>query len=136
MLMFYFNLIPEVCHHANIGLLVYSPLAFGHLSGKYLSEPKETGRVTLFPGFGQRYNKINVPEASAAYVQIAKQAGLNPAQMALAYARTRCFAASVILGATTLAQLKENLDSAELTLPADVLDQIEAVHKQYPNPAP
>jgi aryl-alcohol dehydrogenase-like predicted oxidoreductase len=126
----------EVCHHANVGLLAYSPLAFGHLSGKYLTEPKVAGRVTLFPGFGQRYNKINVPAASAAYVQIATQAGLNPAQMALAYARTRWFAASVILGATTLAQLKENLNSAELTLPEEITDQIEAVHKQYPNPAP
>jgi aryl-alcohol dehydrogenase-like predicted oxidoreductase len=126
----------EVCHHANVGLLAYSPLAFGHLSGKYLTEPKVAGRVTLFPGFGQRYNKINVPAASAAYVQIATQAGLNPAQMALAYARTRWFAASVILGATTLAQLKENLNSAKLTLPEEIIDQIEAVHKQYPNPAP
>jgi aryl-alcohol dehydrogenase-like predicted oxidoreductase len=126
----------EVCRHSNVGLLAYSPLAFGHLTGKYLADPKAAGRITLFPGFGQRYHKVNVPAASAAYVQIAQQAGLNPAQMALAYARTRWFTASVILGATTTAQLQENLDSVELTLPAEVTEQIEAAHKLYPNPAP
>lgn len=126
----------EVCRHANVGLLAYSPLAFGHLSGKYLADPKAKGRVTLFPGFGQRYNKPNVPAASREYVRIANEAGLNPAQMALAFARTRRFTSSVILGATSVRQLQENLDSAEMTLTAEVLEQIEAVHKVYPNPAP
>lgn len=126
----------EVCHHANVGLLAYSPLAFGHLTGKYLAAPQAAGRITLFPGFGQRYDKINVPAASAAYARIAREAGLSPAQMALAYARTRWFTGSVIIGATTLAQLQENLDSGELTLSAEVIGQIEAVHKLYPNPAP
>lgn len=126
----------ETCHHAEVGLLAYSPLAFGHLTGKYLANPHAQGRITLFPGFGQRYQKINVPAASAAYVRIARQAGLSTAQMALAYARTRWFTGSVILGATTLAQLKENLDSHTVTLTAEVLEQIEAVHKQYPDPAP
>ncbi|HEX7454439.1 MAG TPA: NADP(H)-dependent aldo-keto reductase [Gallionella sp.] len=126
----------EVCHHADVGLLAYSPLAFGHLTGKYLADPAALGRITLFPGFGQRYNKPNVPAATAAYVRIAQQAGLSPAKMALAYARTRWFTASVILGATTLTQLKENLDSSDMTLSADVIEQIEAVHRLYPNPAP
>ncbi|MFA6062959.1 MAG: NADP(H)-dependent aldo-keto reductase [Gallionella sp.] len=126
----------EVCHHANIGLLAYSPLAFGHLSGKYLADSKAHGRLNLFPGFGQRYNKLNVPEASAAYVCLAQDAGLNPAQMALAYARTRWFCCSVILGATTLAQLEENLNSHALTLTSDVIEQIDAIHRRYPNPAP
>jgi len=126
----------EVCHHAEVGLLAYSPLAFGHLTGKYLADPHARGRITLFPGFGQRYQKINVPAASAAYVRIAQQAGLIPAQMALAYARTRWFTGSVILGATTLAQLKENLDSHAVTLSAEVLEEIEAVYKLYPDPAP
>lgn len=166
----------EVCRHADVGLLAYSPLAFGHLTGKYLADPnghykttdidhgisnarfphlnplphageeanerlreayvKPLGRINLFPGFGQRYHKINVPAASAAYVKIAQQAGLIPAQMALAYARTRWFTGSVILGATTLAQLRENLDSHAVTLSAEVLEQIEAVHQRYPDPAP
>src|SRR5574340_1227079 len=99
----------EVCRHAHVGLLAYSPLAFGHLTGKYLADPQEPGittrgRVTLFPGFGQRYHKPNVPHATKEYVRIAREAGLSLAQMALAYARTRWFTTSVLLGATTLEQ--------------------------------
>ncbi len=126
----------ETCRHADVGLLAYSPLAFGWLSGKYLADPKAHGRITLFPGFGQRYNKPHVPAATQEYVRIAREAGLTPATMALAFARTRWFASSVILGATTLEQLQENLDSAEVTLSAEILERIEAVHKLYPNPAP
>jgi aryl-alcohol dehydrogenase-like predicted oxidoreductase len=126
----------EVCHHANVGLLGYSPLAFGWLTGKYIADPKAHGRVNLFPGFGQRYGKVNVAPATREYMRIAQEAGLTPAAMALAFARTRWFTGSVILGATTLEQLKENLGSAEVTLTAEVLDKIEAVHHRYPNPAP
>ena len=126
----------EVCHHTNVGLLAYSPLAFGHLTGKYLDDPQTSGRINLFPNFGQRYNKANVPAASVEYVRIAREAGLIPAQMALAYARTRWFTTSVILGATSMTQLKENLDSVELQLSAEVIEQIEAAHRRYPNPAP
>ncbi|MBI5918539.1 MAG: aldo/keto reductase [Nitrosomonadales bacterium] len=126
----------EVCHHTEVGLLAYSPLAFGWLTGKYLTDPQAQGRITLFPGFGQRYNKPNVPAASREYVRIAQEAGLSPAQMALAFARTRRFTSSVILGATTLAQLQENLKSVEVTLGAEVLERIETVHRLYPNPAP
>ncbi len=126
----------EVCHHANVGLLAYSPLAFGWLTGKYIADPKAHGRITLFPNFGQRYAKVNVPPATTEYMRIAQEAGLTPATMALAFARTRWFTSSVILGATTLEQLKENLDSAEVTLSAEVLEKIEAVHRMYPNPAP
>ncbi len=125
------NGLAEVCHHANVGLL-----AFGHLSGKYLADPNAKGRINSFPGFGQRYNKPNVPAASKEYVRIANEAGLIPAQMALAFARTRWFTGSVILGATSVQQLRGNLDSAEVTLSADVLEKIEAVHRAYPNPAP
>ncbi len=126
----------EVCHHTKVGLLAYSPLAFGHLTGKYLADPNASGRITLFPGFGQRYAKPNVPAASKEYVRIAQEAGLTPATMALAFARTRWFTGSVIVGATNLHQLKENLDSADVVLSAEVLEKIEAVHKVYPNPAP
>ena len=130
------NGLAEVCHHANVGLLAYSPLAFGHLTGKYLADPGAKGRITLFPGFGQRYNKPNVPAATREYVRIASEAGLSPAQMALAFVRTRWFTGSVILGATSVQQLQENLDSAEIALTADVLEKIEAVHRTYPDPAP
>ncbi len=126
----------EVCRHADVGLLAYSPLAFGHLTGKYLEDQKAQGRITLFPGFGQRYQKPNVPAATAAYLQIAKEAGISPAKMALAFARTRWFTSSVIVGATTPAQLEENLESSELTLSDELLKKIETVHELYPNPAP
>ena len=126
----------EICHHANVGLLAYSPLAFGWLTGKYIKDPKAHGRITLFPNFGQRYDKINVPPAVKEYLRIAEEAGLTPATLAIAFARTRWFNSSVILGATTLGQLKENLDSADINLSTEVLVKIEAVHKQYPNPAP
>jgi len=126
----------EVCRHANVGLLAYSPLAFGCLSGKYVDNPQARGRITLFPGFGQRYLKPNVSAATAEYVRIAREAGLDPAQMALAFVRARWFTASAIVGATTPEQLKSNLDSAQLMLGADVLEQIEKIHQQYPNPAP
>ena len=119
----------ETCHHLHVGLLAYSPLGFGWLTGKYTADPNARGRITLFPGFGQRYAKPNVSVASKEYVRIAQQAGLSPATMALAFARTRWFTGSVLLGAT-------NLDSAEVMLSAEVLEKIEAVHKVYPNPAP
>lgn len=126
----------EICRHREVGLLAYSPLAFGHLSGKYIHSPEARGRITLFPNFGQRYAKINVPEATQEYMRIAQDAGMTSATMALAFARTRQFTNSVILGATNLKQLKENLDSAEVVLSAEVLEQIELVHRRYPNPAP
>lgn len=126
----------EVCRHLHVGLLAYSPLGFGWLTGKYIADPNARGRITLFPGFGQRYAKPNVSVTSKEYVRIAQQAGLSPATMALAFARTRWFTGSVLLGATNLDQLKENLDSAEVVLSAEVLEKIEAVHKVYPNPAP
>ncbi len=126
----------EVCRHTNVGLLAYSPLAFGWLTGKYLENPSASGRITLFPGFGQRYAKPNVPAATQEYARIAREGGLSPAQMALAYVRTRWYTASAIVGATTLAQLEENLRSANVVLPADILEKIEDVHRRYPNPAP
>lgn len=126
----------EVCRHTHVGLLAYSALAFGWLTGKYIADPETAGRITLFPGFGQRYAKPNVPEATAEYMRIAREAGMSPATLALAFARSRWFTSSVILGATSLEQLNENLDSGEVELSADVLAQIEAVHQRYPNPAP
>lgn len=126
----------EVCRHEHVGLLAYSPLAFGHLSGKYLANPHAQGRLTLFTSFGQRYAKVNVAEATKAYVQIASEAGLSPAQMALAFVNSRPFVSSTIIGATTLTQLKENIQSVQVQLPAEVLKKIEAVHLRFPNPAP
>jgi len=126
----------ESCHREGISLLAYSPLAFGHLSGKYLTDPQADGRLTRFPAFGQRYGKENLPAAVAAYVGLAQAHGLNPAQMALAWAQQRWYMGSVIIGATKLEQLQQNIASCRLTLSTEVLEGIEAIHRRYPNPAP
>lgn len=126
----------EACYRENIGLLAYSPLGFGNLSGKYLQAVPENTRMTLFPGFGNRYRKQNVNEAVSAYVEIAKQHNLSPVSLALAFVRSRWFVTSTIIGARTMEQLKENLDSLKVALDKDILAEIDAVHERYPSPAP
>lgn len=126
----------EACHQEQVSLLAYSPLGFGCLSGKYLEDKPANGRMTLFPGFGQRYFKPNVNEAVAAYRSIAHRYNLTPVTMALAFVRQRWFVKSTIVGATNLDQLKENLASLDVTLSQEVLAEIDAVHSRYPNPAP
>jgi aryl-alcohol dehydrogenase (NADP+) len=126
----------EVTRREGIPLIPYSALGFGHLTGKYLDGAKPAGaRLTLFPPFGQRYTKENVEPASRAYAELARRHGLTPATMALAFVRSRWFVASTIIGATTLDQLKENIDGIDVTLPAPVLEEIDAIHLRYPNPA-
>lgn len=105
------------------------------MTGKYQT-PGAHGRLTLFPGFGQRYNKPNVPEAVAAYGALAQELGMTPAGLALAFVRSRDFVTSTIIGATTLDQLKENIDSLNLELSADAMKEIAAIHARFPNPAP
>ncbi|MDX2100617.1 MAG: NADP(H)-dependent aldo-keto reductase [Leptolyngbyaceae cyanobacterium bins.59] len=126
----------EVCHHEKIGLLAYSPLGFGMLTGKYCQAPAPQSRLTLFPGFGQRYHKPNVAEAAAEYAAIAHRHGLKPSVLALAFVKSRWFVSSVLVGATTLEQLQENLSSVEVSLNEAILAEIETVHHRYPNPAP
>lgn len=126
----------EIGHREQVALLPYSPLAFGLLSGKYLADPQASGRVTMFEGFAQRYSKTNVQPAVTAYAELARRHGLTPAQMAMAFVASRWFVASTIIGATTMAQLKEDIDACALTLSADILKDIEALHLRYFNPAP
>ncbi len=126
----------EVCHHLEVPLLAYSPLAFGALTGKYIADRQAAGRLTLFPGFGRRYAKPNVMPAVREYLRIAREAGLDPARMAIAFVATRRFVGATIIGATSLDQLRTNLGAAGMTLPEDVLAEIEQVHLRYPNPAP
>jgi aryl-alcohol dehydrogenase (NADP+) len=126
----------EVTRREGIPLIPYSALGFGHLTGKYLNGGKPKGaRLTLFPPFGVRYDKPNVGPASAAYVDLANRNGLSPAAMAIAFARSRWFVASTIIGATSLGQLKENIDAVGVELPEPVLREIDAIHQRYPNPA-
>lgn len=126
----------EISMREKIGLLAYSPLGFGTLSGKYLTEiPPRKARVTLFPNYS-RYSGETAVEATKKYAELAKEHGLSMAQMALAFVNTRPFVTSNIIGATSMEQLKENIESIEVNLSDEVLEGIEAIHKAIPNPAP
>ncbi len=126
----------EISHRENVGLLAYSPLGFGVLSGKYLDGKRPAGaRLTKYDRF-ERYINEQAQWATIQYAKIAADAGLDMAQMALAFVNSRPFVTSNIIGATTLEQLKSNIDSINLTLNAAVLEAIEAVHMQQPNPSP
>ena len=126
----------EVAHHEDVGLLAYSPLGFGVLSGKYLHGERPAGaRLTLFTRF-TRYNNAAAMAATQQYVELAQRHGLDPAQMALAYVNSRTFLTSTIVGATSLEQLRSNITSADVTLSPEVVAAIEAIHQSHPNPAP
>ncbi|MFB2738243.1 aldo/keto reductase [Umezakia ovalisporum] len=126
----------EVCHVHKVGLMAYSTLAFGHLSGKYLSQTPSRSRIDLFPGFDKRYHKLYFQEAVKAYVEIANEYGLTPVQLALAFVRSRWFVTSTIIGASTVEQVRENLSCIEIDLDPAILAQIDQVHARYPNPTP
>lgn len=132
---FHLNL-AEACRFHNLGLLAYSPLGFGLLTGKYLNGIPENSRLALFQGFGSRYDKPNLVEAVKGYVNIAAEYGLTPAQLGLAYVRSRWFVASTIIGATTMSQLKENLSSSNIELTKEMIAKIDEIHSSYPNPTP
>ena len=126
----------EFAHREQVGLLAYSPLAFGVLSGKYLHGARPAGaRLTLFERFA-RYNSPQAEAATQAYVDLAKQHGLDPAQLALAYVNSRPFTTSTLIGATTLEQLATDIASVNVQLNAEVLEKIEAIHLANPNPSP
>ncbi|NDV41839.1 NADP(H)-dependent aldo-keto reductase [Flagellimonas sediminis] len=126
----------EISLREKIGLLAYSPMAFGVLSGKYLTEiPPRKARITLFPNYS-RYSSETATQATGQYAQLAKEHGLSMAQMALAFVNTRPFLTSNIIGATTMEQLKENIESIDVDLSDEVLEGIEAIHNAIPNPAP
>jgi aryl-alcohol dehydrogenase-like predicted oxidoreductase len=125
----------EFSHREDVGLLAYSPLAFGVLSGKYLEGWPEGARLTLFKRF-QRYNSELAATATREYVKLAAAHGLDPAQMALAYVNSRGFLTANIIGATSMVQLRSNIDSVGVTLDDTVLEGIEKIHERYPNPAP
>ncbi|WP_281545654.1 NADP(H)-dependent aldo-keto reductase [Grimontia sp. SpTr1] len=126
----------EISHQEGVELLAYSPLAFGVLSGKYLNGAKPEGaRCTRWERFA-RYFTEQGQAATQAYVDLAKEFAIDPTQMALAYVNTRSFVASNIIGATTLEQLKTNIDSIDVELPEELLKRIEEIGQQYSNPCP
>lgn len=126
----------EISQHEGVELLAYSCLAFGTLSGKYLNGAQPAGsRNTLFSRF-TRYSGEQSQLAVAEYVALAQKHQLAPSQMALAFVRQQPFVSSTLLGATTLDQLKINIDSANVTLSNEVLEELEAIHRRYTYPAP
>lgn len=126
----------EISHHEGVELLAYSPLAFGCLSGKYLNNQRPEGaRCSLFERFVRYFTPQGI-EATQAYVDLAKEHGLDPAQMALAFVNQRPFVASNIIGATNLEQLKSNIESLDVTLSEELLGQLQEIGAKYSNPCP
>jgi aryl-alcohol dehydrogenase-like predicted oxidoreductase len=129
------SLLTETCFREHVSFLAYSPLAFGQLSAKYLDNPKAPGRLTLFPPtWSPRYLRPGVVAAVKEYAALARANGMTPAQMALAWCYSRWFVGSTIIGATTMAQLEENIDAAETTLSTEIANAIDAIHARIPNP--
>lgn len=126
----------EISLRENMGLLAYSPLAFGVLSGKYIEgTAAKNARLNLFPRFA-RYSSEQATIATKAYLNLAKESGLSLTGMALAFVSGRPFVTSNIIGATTVEQLKENIDSINIKLNEDMLREINAIHSKIPNPSP
>ena len=126
----------EIAIREEIGLLAYSPMAFGVLSGKYIKgTAADNARLKLFPRFA-RYSGDKATEATKRYMKIAEDNNMTLAQMSLAFVTDRPFMTSNIIGATSLEQLEENIDSANITLSDDILKAINEVHAEIPNPAP
>lgn len=127
----------ELSIRENVGLLAYSPLASGSLSGKYIGgKVPKNSRFDLFPRFSGRYNSPQALKATEHYFKIAETHGLSLAQMSLAFINQQPFITSNIIGATHLKQLKENIESINVQLSAAVIEQINEVHNMFPNPAP
>ena len=126
----------EILYREDLGFFSYSPLGFGHLTGKYIKDPESSGRVNLFPGYAKRYSKPGVKLAVEDYLHIARQANISLTQMALSFAYRQWFVTSTIVGATTMNQLKENISAYEIMLNDDILEKIDQIHLTRMNPAP
>ncbi|WP_417876392.1 aldo/keto reductase [Winogradskyella sediminis] len=126
----------EVAHRENIGLLAYSPLVFGVLSGKYIKGTAEkNARLNMFSHFS-RYSSENATQAAKRYLKIAEDHNMSLAQMSLAFINERPFVTSNIIGATNLKQLEENIESINVSLSDEIIEAINTVHADIPNPAP
>ncbi|MFI0400327.1 MAG: NADP(H)-dependent aldo-keto reductase [Thiolinea sp.] len=127
----------EFAHRSSVGLLAYSPLGFGVLSGKYVNGQRPEGtRLTRWGQYFTRYTHEHAQTTTQHYVELAQKHGLDPAHMALAYVNSRPFLTANIIGATSMEQLRSNIASADLVLSDEVLKGIEAIHDAHPNPCP
>jgi len=126
----------EISQHENIGLLAYSPLGFGQLTGKYINKTEENTRLGLYGDLFTRYSNENCLNAVKEYSKIANKYNISLTHLALAFVNTRPFVASNIIGATTMKQLKENIASIDIDLSEEILEEINEVHLNQPNPAP
>lgn len=125
----------ETCYRENVGMLAYSPLAFGQLTGKYVENPQAKGRLTHFPPeWSPRYLRPRVVEATRRYMQIAKKHDMSMTQLALAWCYTRWFIASTIIGATSIEQLKYDIDAYSIKLSDEIVKEINEVHADFMNP--
>ncbi|MGB3774250.1 MAG: aldo/keto reductase [Leeuwenhoekiella sp.] len=125
----------EIMHREEMGMLAYSPMGFGTLSGKHLDGIQKNTRLSFFPQY-DRYSNENSVKATRKYKDIAESHGLSLAQMALAFVNSRPFMTANIIGATKMEQLKENIASITVDLSEGILEEIDAVHTAIPNPAP
>ena len=128
----------EISMREKVGLLAYSPLAFGALSGKYLKGRPENSRLKLYPQLliMRKYLSEEAVFTTQKYLKLAVKNNLSLAQMALAFINQQPFVTSNIIGATTMKQLKENIGSIDITLPEEVLKEIDKINELQPNPAP
>ena len=127
----------EISIREKSGLLAYSPMAFGVLSGKYRNNQKPKGsRLQLFGDYFSRYSGKLSLLAAEKYFIVAKKYNISPAQLSLAFVNQQPFVTSSIIGATTMKQLKEDIESTNIELSSEIIDEINLVHKKNPNPAP
>jgi aryl-alcohol dehydrogenase-like predicted oxidoreductase len=125
----------EICMRENVGLLAYSPLGFGFLTGKYLNGTPANSRMGTFPHF-VRYTNENCYKVTRLYQELAHSLGLTLTELSLAFVHHQKFVSSTIIGATNLDQLEENINAFDVRLTDDVLQQIEKIQELIPNPAP
>ena len=126
----------EISQHENIGLLAYSPLGFGQLTGKYINKTEKDTRLGLYGDWFTRYSNQNCLNAVRKYLKIADKYNISLTHLALAFVNTRPFVTSNIIGATTMEQLKENIESINIDLSEEILEEVNEVHSSQPNPAP
>ncbi len=125
----------EILHRENVGLFPYSPLGMGTLSGKHLDGIQPNTRLSLFPQY-KRYSNDQAVEATRRYKKLADKHSMSLTKMSLAFVNQQPFVTSNIIGATTMEQLKENVESINVELSEDILKEINEIHEAIPNPAP